>query len=217
MAKTYFSENKPLKRIVVTHFHPDHVGLAGWMCKEFSVQLWMPMTEWAHARMSYLDDGKAQQDGTLEFYRRAGFEDQISLQIRNRVGRYSTVVSPIPTSFICISEHDNISIGGHKWRVINGKGHSPEHACLYREEASVLISGDQILPRITPNVNVWPQQPTANPLAEFLYSLKNFEHLPEDTLVLPSHDWPFHGLLGRLNDLASYHEERLDAAWVACA
>jgi glyoxylase-like metal-dependent hydrolase (beta-lactamase superfamily II) len=217
LAETYFSVDKPLKRIIVTHFHPDHVGMAGWMCAEFDVQLWMPMTEWAHARMSYLDDGKAQLDKTFAFYRGAGFDDKMLAQINNRNGRYRSIVSPIPTSFICISDSDYLSIGGRNWQVIIGTGHSPEHASLYCEDTNILISGDQILPRISPNVSVWPQQPTANPLAQFLDSLKKFQHLPEDTLVLPSHDWPFYGLLGRLDDLANHHEERLDAAWAACA
>jgi glyoxylase-like metal-dependent hydrolase (beta-lactamase superfamily II) len=186
------------------------------MCVEFGFRLWMPMTEWAQSRMSYLDDGKAQLDETLEFYRGAGFDDEMSAQINNRTGRFSSLVSPIPTSFIRISDCDNISIGGRNWRVIIGTGHAPEHACLYCEDVNILISGDQILPRISPNVSVWPQQPTANPLAQFLDSLRQFKHLPEDTLVLPSHDWPFHGLLGRLDDLAAHHEKRLDAASRAC-
>jgi glyoxylase-like metal-dependent hydrolase (beta-lactamase superfamily II) len=217
LAETYFSIDRPLKRIIVTHFHPDHVGLAGWMCAEFDVQLWMPMTEWAQARMLYLDDGKAQLHETLAFYKGAGFDNGMSSKINNRIGRYPTVVSPIPTSFIRISDGDDLSIGRRNWRVIIGTGHAPEHACLYSADAKILISGDQVLPRISPNVSVWPQQPTANPLAQFLDSLKKFQHLPEDTLVLPSHDWPFYGLLGRLDDLALHHEERLDAAWVACA
>ena len=217
VAETYFSAKKPLKRIIVTHFHPDHVGLAGWMCAKFGVQLWMPMTEWAHARLSYLDDGKAQLDETVAFYRGTGFDDEMLLQVSSRIGRYPAVVSPIPTSFIRISDRDVLSIGGRHWRVIIGTGHSPEHACLYCEDSKILISGDQILPRISPNVSVWPQQPTANPLAQFLGSLKKFQYLPEDTLVLPSHDFPFYGLLERLDDLALHHKERLDVAWLACA
>jgi glyoxylase-like metal-dependent hydrolase (beta-lactamase superfamily II) len=217
LAATYFSADKPLKRIIVTHFHPDHVGLAGWMCAEFGVKLWMPMTEWSHARMSYLDDGKGQLDETLSFYRGAGFDDEMSAQVNNRIGRFPSIVSPIPNSFNRISEGDDIDIGGRNWRIIIGTGHSPEHACLYCGDAKILISGDQVLPRISPNVSVWPQQPTANPLAQFLDSLKKFKHLPDDTLVLPSHDWPFYGLLGRLDDLTAHHEERLDAAWAACA
>jgi glyoxylase-like metal-dependent hydrolase (beta-lactamase superfamily II) len=142
LAKTYFSADKPLKRIIVTHFHPDHVGLAGWMCAEFGVRLWMPMTEWTQARMSYLDDGKAQLDETFEFYRGAGFDDVMSAQIKNRIRRYQAVVSPIPTSFIRISDCDNISIGGRDWWVIIGTGHAPEHACLYCEDVKILISGD---------------------------------------------------------------------------
>ena len=94
--------------------------------------------------------------------------------------------------------------------MIIGTGHAPEHACLYCAEARILISGDQVLPRISPNVSVWPQEPSANPLALFLSSLDKFRHLPEDTLVLPSHDWPFYGLHGRLDDLALHHQQRLE-------
>jgi glyoxylase-like metal-dependent hydrolase (beta-lactamase superfamily II) len=112
------------------------------MCAEFGVRLWMPMTEWTQARMSYLDDGKAQLDETFEFYRGAGFDDVMSAQIKNRIRRYQAVVSPIPTSFIRISDCDNISIGGRDWWVIIGTGHAPEHACLYCEDVKILISGD---------------------------------------------------------------------------
>ena len=217
LAETYFSKDKPLKRIIVTHYHPDHVGLAGWMTEEFGVKLWMPLTEWSFARMFALDTGKKQLDDFVAFYLGAGFDDKMTEQVNSRTGRYALIVSTIPSSFICIGEGDEIDIGGRKWRIIIGTGHAPEHACLYCEDEKILISGDQILPRISPNVSVWPHQPTANPLAQFLDSLDKFRPLPEDTLVLPSHDWPFHGLLGRIDDLLKHHEDRLDDAWTACS
>lgn len=217
LAKTYFSEDKPLKRIIVTHYHPDHVGLAGWMCAEFGVKLWMPLTEWSFARMFSLDTGSARLDDFVSFYRGAGFDDEMTKQISGRVGRYPSIVSPIPNSFVQIGEADEIEIGGRNWRVIIGTGHAPEHACLYAQDDKILISGDQVLPRISPNVSVWPQQPTANPLAQFISSLEKFRDLDPETLVLPSHDWPFYGLHGRLDDLAQHHVDRLDEAWRACA
>lgn len=217
LAETHFSTDKPLKRIIVTHYHPDHVGLAGWMCEQFGVALWMPLTEWSFAKMFSLDTGQAKRDDFTAFYRGAGFDEEMTKEVNGRIGRYPHVVSPIPNSFIRIAEGDDISIGGRKWRVIIGTGHAPEHACLYCGDAKILISGDQVLPRISPNVSVWPQEPTANPLALFLASLDKFRHLPEDTLVLPSHDWPFYGLLGRLDDLVQHHDERLEKSWQACA
>jgi len=100
--------------------------------------------------------------------------------------------------------------------VIVGTGHSPEHACLYCEKLNVMISGDQVLPRISPNISIWPQEPTADPLSQFLNSLTLFDHLPEDLLVLPSHDWPFKGLHYRLRELAHHHDERLEETYNLC-
>lgn len=216
LAETYFSADKPLKRIIVTHYHPDHIGLAGWMCDEYSVTLSIPLTEWAFAKMFSLDTRQSKRDDFVEFYHGAGFDAEMTEQVNGRIGRYPNVVSAIPNQFIRIAEGDEIDIGGRSWRIIVGTGHAPEHACLYCDEAKILISGDQVLPRISPNVSVWPQEPTANPLALFLSSLNKFKNLPSDTLVLPSHDWPFHGLLGRLDDLAHHHDQRLDDSWQAC-
>lgn len=216
LADTYFTADKPLRRIIVTHYHPDHMGLAGWMCETFDVELTMPLTEWAFAKMFALDTGKSKRDDFAAFYRGAGFDEEMTKEVNGRIGRYPNVVSPIPNQFNRISEGDELTIGGRVWRVIIGTGHAPEHACLYCEEAKVLISGDQILPRISPNVSVWPQEPRANPLALFLSSLDKFRDLPADTLVLPSHDWPFYGLLGRLDNLVHHHNVRLEETWAAC-
>ncbi len=208
---------KPLKRIVVTHFHPDHLGLAGWLAEAHEAPLWMPLAEWTHGRMLSMDTADTIGEEFLAFYRRAGFdEDQIEVA-RGRLGRYGKAVSKIPTSFRRIAEGEVIDIGGRDWRVVVGTGHAPEHACLYCRELNVLISGDQVLPRISPNVSVWPQEPDADPLRLFLQSLRTFHSLPEDVLVLPSHDWPFRGLHGRLDDLAYHHRERLDETLAACA
>jgi len=117
----------------------------------------------------------------------------------------------VPQTFRRIGDGAEFEIGGRLWRVIIGEGHAPEHACLYCAEAGVLIAGDQILPRITPNIGVWATEPEADPLAEYLSSLERFRPLAGDTLVLPSHGYPFTGLHLRLDQLAGHHEERLDA------
>lgn len=210
-------DGKPVKRVIVTHFHPDHVGLAGWLTTKFNVPLWMPYTEWSTGRMLSFETGQTAGDVFHTFYKAAGFTGERLAQVDRRVGRYGGNISPIPAAIRRIGHGDDIAIGGHSWRVIEGNGHSPEHACLYCPDLGVLISGDQILPKISPNVSVWPQEPEGDPLARFLSSLERFRGLPADTLVLPSHNWPFRGLLERLDDLADHHVERLDEAQAACA
>ena len=121
------------------------------------------------------------------------------------------MVSEIPAHYIRLEERDVVSIGDHEWWVIIGTGHAPEHACLYNRELNILISGDQILPRITPHIGVYPAEAEANPLQEYLDSIERFRMLPEDVLVLPSHNEPFYGLHARIDALAAHHDERLNA------
>jgi glyoxylase-like metal-dependent hydrolase (beta-lactamase superfamily II) len=105
-----------------------------------------------------------------------------------------------------------LRIGRRQWRVITAFGHAPEHACLFSADGDggpVLISGDQVLPRITTNVGVWGNQPEADPLAQFLRSMDKFRPLPQDTLVLPSHGRVFRGLHQRLDELQAHHAQRL--------
>ncbi len=202
---------RPVNKVIVTHFHPDHAGLAGWLCEKFNAPLIMPITEWTFGRMLHLDDQAHTEAGFRSFYKRAGFTPELMDTIGRRAGGYKKNVSPIPTAFERISDGQNISIGGRDWRMIVGRGHSPEHACLYCEDAQVLISGDQVLPKISPNVSVWPQEPEGMPLALFIESIDRIRHaVSGDPLVLPSHNWPFRGLQDRLDDLDAHHVERLD-------
>lgn len=210
-------DGKPLKRVIVTHFHPDHVGLAGWLRERTGAEVWMPLAEWAFARMMTLDQSDTTHEAGVAFYRTAGFDPARLAAVSGRRGRYAASVSSIPLSFRRYREGETISIGGRGWRVIVGLGHSPEHACLWCEDLRVLISGDQILPRISPNIAVWPHEPDANPLALYLESLGKFRGLPDDILVLPSHDRPFRGLAWRLDELADHHRVRLKRTWEACA
>lgn len=208
---------RPIKRVIVTHFHPDHMGLAGWLCERFALRLWATMGEWAFGRMLSLDSGALYRQAVYRFYQGAGFDDQLLEMVAGRGNPYAARVSPIPVSYRRLQGGETIDIGGGDWRVIVGTGHSPEHAGLFSEQLGVLISGDQILPRISPNVSVWPQEPEADPLALFLGSLDAFRSLPGETLVLPSHDWPFTGLHGRLDELAHHHDGRLAETLDICA
>jgi glyoxylase-like metal-dependent hydrolase (beta-lactamase superfamily II) len=206
---------KPLKRLICTHFHPDHFGLAGWLTERFDVPLWMPREEWTWGRMLSLDAGEGLRPQFLKFYKDAGFDRAMLETAAGRAGRYAKNVAPVPAAFRRIVAGDHIEIGGRRWFVIVGNGHSPEHACLYCAEAEVLISGDQVLPKISPNVSVWPQEPEADPLGQYLASIKRLSGLPEETLVLPSHMFPFRGLEGRIDDLGQHHAARLDETLAA--
>ena len=136
--------------------------------------------------------------------------------IPERSVSYPSRITVPPAGIHRIQDGDSINVGEHDWQVIVGTGHSPEHACLYCADLNVMISGDQVLPRISPNISIWPQEPDADPLSQFLGSLKLFGHLPEDVLVLPSHDWPFRGLHFRLNQLAHHHDDRLEETYNLC-
>lgn len=202
---------RPVKRVVVTHFHPDHAGLAGWLTERFDAPLVMPLTEWTFGRMLSLDGQDQSQEAFKKFYRRAGFSKDMMEAVSRRAGGYKNIVSPIPAAFERISDGESIEIGGRKWRMIVGRGHSPEHACLYCDEADVLISGDQVLPKISPNVSVWPQEPEGRPLGLFIDTIARLrDQVGGDPLVLPSHNWPFKGFHARLDDLDAHHVERLD-------
>ncbi|MDX9862411.1 MAG: MBL fold metallo-hydrolase [Rhodospirillales bacterium] len=208
---------KPLRRMIVTHFHPDHVGLAGWMAERFDAALWMPLAEWAFAHVQGLGASTAADDGYRRFYHAAGFGPDLMALVESRSGNYATRITPIPFAVRRIEDGEVLEIGGRDWQVIVGGGHSCEHASLYCAELGVLISGDQVLPQISPNISVWPSEPDADPLRHFLASLDTFRRLPVDTLVLPGHRRPFTGLHGRLDALARHHGERLAHTWEACA
>jgi glyoxylase-like metal-dependent hydrolase (beta-lactamase superfamily II) len=202
-------DGRKATRLICTHFHPDHMGLADWLTGRFGLTMETTLAEWLIGRAVSLTDTETFNAYALPFYKSAGFDDALLALAAERGNSYAKVTPVVPAKFARIRAGDTLTIGGRHWEVIVGEGHSPELAALSCAELGVLISGDQILPSITPNVSVWATEPEANPLGLFLDSLGRFRHLPEDTLVLPSHGLPFRGLARRIDAVIQHHDERL--------
>ena len=197
-------------RMIGTHFHPDHIGLAGWMCAHHDAPLVMTRGEWLTARMLVADARDAVPDEMIAFWRAAGWD---AAQIDHAGARgwsgFRRIVAPLPMGFTRIAHGDTLRVGAVDWRVVVGSGHSPEHACLVDERGGVLIAGDQVLPRISPNVSLGITEPQADPLGEWFASIARLRELPADLLVLPGHGDPFTGLHARLDAMDREHRERL--------
>ena len=200
-------EGRPATRVICTHLHPDHVGMAGWLTRRFDVALWMTRLEYFACRMLVADTGRPAPEEGVRFYRAAGWQEAAVEQYRARFGGFGRAVHELPMSYRRIREGEAIDIGGRPWRVVVGTGHSPEHACLHQAELKVLIAGDQVLPKISSNISVFPTEPDADPLSDWLASLAKLKRaVPDDVLVLPAHGEPFRGLHARLDALAAGHE-----------
>ncbi len=200
-------QGRPIKRVIVTHMHPDHIGLAGWMTRKWQCELWITRLEYIQCRMLVADTGREAPQAGIDFYRAAGWAQEDLDRYVERFGGFGKAVSQLPDSFRRLSDGQEISIGDRTWRIVTGCGHSPDHACLWQPELNVLISGDQILPRISSNVSVFPTEPEANPLQDWLDSCAKLKSVvPADVLTLPSHNEPFRGAHKRLDALIEGHE-----------
>ncbi len=208
----------PIRRILCTHNHPDHIGMAHTLQRRSGAPLWMTLGEYAMGRVLSAGLPGADGDADAEHFRRNGVPRGPALEaIRSRGTRYyGSLVPSMPESFRRIREHETIRIGGRDWRVIIGIGHSPEHAALYCDADGLLLSGDMVLPRISTNVSVFEMEPEANPVDWYLESLRRFEACREDCLVLPAHGRPFRRLHARLRQLADHHADRLSVVLQAC-
>ena len=225
-------EGLPILRVIVTHMHPDHMGLAHWLCRHWTsashvCRLWMSATDYHSARLGAQSTTGFGGDSAALFFASHGLTDPESVEkIRGRTGYYASMVPEVPGSFCRLADGQVIRIGGRDWRCISGYGHAPEHMALYcadvssstssPEPAPVLISGDMVLPRISTNVSVYDMEPESNALSQFLASIDKFAPLDEATLTLPSHGKPFRGLHTRIQQLHDHHRDRLEEVMQAC-
>jgi glyoxylase-like metal-dependent hydrolase (beta-lactamase superfamily II) len=213
----------PVLRVVVTHMHPDHVGLAHWLTERWSTpghpcRLWMSATDWSAARAACQADVGFSGDIAARFFARHGVHDAATLaHVRGRTDYYIRLVPRVPPTFVRLMHGMPLVIGGRTWRCIAGYGHAPEHMALHCAELDTLISGDMVLPRISTNVSVFAHEPLADPLPLYLDSIAALRELPAATLVLPSHGKPFTGLHERIDQLHQHHDERYDEVLQACA
>ena len=206
----------PLTRIIATHMHPDHIGCAGYLSELFQIPLYMSQTEYYATRALYGGAQGASLWGDKQYYSRAGFTPEQVDKFTQSSGGFKSFVSPMPLNFIRLIGGDTLSIGTKEWLLIEGCGHSPEHISLYCKGIDILISGDHVLPEITPNIGSYSTQPESNPLAAYLETLLPFSQLPDETMVLPSHRHPFLNPRNRVEEIISHHHDHLTDLLEAC-
>jgi len=200
-----------LTRVFVTHMHPDHVGLAGWLTRQFRCRLWMTRMEYLARRIVVADIGREAPDDFVSFYRQAGWDADTIELYRAYFGGFSKYVYALPDSYRRVCDREEIRIGDYTWRVTVGSGHSPEHACFHCPELKLLISGDRVSPTLSSHVAVIPTEPDADPMGEWLNSLDKLRReIPDHVLVLPGHGDPFRGLHARLDHLGRSQHCALD-------
>lgn len=207
-----------LTRLIVTHFHPDHIGLAGWLCERFSISLLTSQTSYLGCLNISLSPGAMEAQHYRDFYLRHGMDGNTADTVSTHGHGYLLMVTQLPPTFRRLVAGDELTIGGRRFEVLTGDGHAPEQVMLYLREENVFLAADQVLAKITPNVSVWAVEPDGDPLGLYLRSLRAVAaRIPADALVLPGHQLPFFGLHRRCAELAEHHESRCRMIAAACA
>ena len=201
---------QPVRRVVLTHYHPDHAGHADWLCKRYGVELWTTQGEYLTAHAVAASAAGYTTEAVLNVFRRNGLDDARYAAMSGRGNRYRQLVPDFPHAYRRIIDGDVLDIGTSRWRAIIGHGHAPEHLSLYSEALNLVIAGDMLLSTISTNVSVWSIDPEGDPLRLFLDSIARYRELPADVLVLPSHGKPFRGAHDRVAELEDHHRRRFD-------
>jgi glyoxylase-like metal-dependent hydrolase (beta-lactamase superfamily II) len=205
-----------LNRVIVTHYHPDHMGNAGWLTRRFDIPMWTSESEYLSAHAYYDGGAGTNSRAVADLFAAHGLDSESVAVMAARGDNYRKIISEPPASYVRLLDGDDVKVGDHTWRIIAGYGHAPEHSALYCDSLGVLISGDMLLPKISTNVSVWAIEPLGDPLRLFLRSIDRFVALPADTLVLPSHGLPFTGAHARVQMLHDHHADRLREVEAAC-
>jgi glyoxylase-like metal-dependent hydrolase (beta-lactamase superfamily II) len=206
-----------LKSLVVSHFHPDHVGLAGWLCERYGLDLSMPRPEYLHSLVLQHAPADYGVEVYRPFYRRHGLAAEATEIVLSRGHEYLRRTSGVPASYHRLRHGDTLRIGARDFQVLTGGGHSLEQAMLYRPEEKLFLAADQVIARISPNVSVHPMEPDLDALGIYLASLRAIKAtVAADVLVLPGHGLPFYGLHDRIEELIAHHAERCGLIAVSC-
>ncbi|MCV2888104.1 MBL fold metallo-hydrolase [Ruegeria aquimaris] len=202
---------KPVRRVVATHHHPDHMGNVGWFQSELGAELVTTRTAWLFARMLTLDVQETWPEETLDYYRSAGMAPEVlAKRMAERPFNFADMVYPMPLGFTRIKQGDVFRMGGRDWDVHMGNGHAPEHATFWSRDDNLVITGDQILSSISPNIGVYATEPLADPLADWLETCERLAPLARpEHLALGGHKLPFTGLPIRMRQLIDNHHGAL--------
>jgi glyoxylase-like metal-dependent hydrolase (beta-lactamase superfamily II) len=209
---------RPVEKIIVTHHHPDHVGLASWLAEKVGAEVVMSGTEYLLGLTYWLDSDAMKAHHYREFYRRRGLNTTAAESILDRGARYQALTSPLPFAFHRVIDGDDLSLATRRFQVITGPGHSPEQVMLYSTGEGIFVGADQVMLSITPNISVSARNPNSDVLGHFMSSLSSLsERIDSRSTVLPGHHVPFTGLQERVQEILDHHEARLRDIVTACS